>query len=129
MATVEIEIPLDELIKTLEQLIAHIDLQKIEYNKLKNEILEPVVADLADLEAEFEQIIEPLQDYRKEIEKDIKSRIIERGQSLKGDNIHLIYSKPRVTWDTKGLEGYMVAHPEIEKFRRVGKGSGRIKYI
>jgi hypothetical protein len=38
-----------------------------------------------------------------------------------------MYTKPRVTWDSKGIEGFSVAHPEINVFRKVGEPSVSIK--
>lgn len=47
---------------------------------------------------------------------------------MKGaNNMMAVWSKGRVTWDGKGLGGYMVAHPEIEAFRREGKPSVSIR--
>jgi hypothetical protein len=39
-----------------------------------------------------------------------------------------VYSKPRVTFDSKGLQEYAVTHPEIEKFKKVGNPIVSIRY-
>ena len=43
------------------------------------------------------------------------------GETVKGDRLMLVYGKPRETWDTKALTGYAAAHPEIERFKKVGE--------
>jgi hypothetical protein len=37
--------------------------------------------------------------------------------------------KGRVSWDTKALDGYAVAHPEIEKLRIEGAPTVRIAKV
>jgi hypothetical protein len=59
----------------------------------------------------------------------IKELITHHGKSIKGNTLHAVYSNGRVTWDTKGLNGYMVAHPEIEAFRKVGSPSVSIRKV
>jgi hypothetical protein len=60
------------------------------------------------------------------LERAVKRAIIAHGASVKSTHIHAIYVQPRITWDTKRLEGYAEAHPEVKAFRRVGKPSVRI---
>ncbi len=55
------------------------------------------------------------------LRSEIESLIRDIGQSVKGERLHAIYNKGRVTWDTKGLEGFMVAEPRLASFRKVGE--------
>jgi hypothetical protein len=61
------------------------------------------------------------------LESRIRDSVISMGQSVKGQHLHAIYSKPRITWDSKGLGGYVVAHPEISAFRKEGNPSVSIR--
>ncbi len=40
-----------------------------------------------------------------------------------------VWSKGRETWDTKSLDGYALAHPEIASLRKVGDPSVSIRKI
>lgn len=57
----------------------------------------------------------------------IKDDVLVIGSTVKGTGYMAVWSKGRVTWDGKGLSGYMVAHPEIEAFRKEGKPSVSIR--
>ena len=57
------------------------------------------------------------------LETAIKNAVARRGATVRGSVLMAVYTKPRVTWDGGGLEGFMVAHPEISAFRRVGEAS------
>jgi len=58
-----------------------------------------------------------------ELKSELTPLIVAIGATVKADGIQAIYSKPRVTWDTKALDGFAAAHPEIEKFRKIGNPS------
>ncbi len=45
------------------------------------------------------------------------------GKSVKGHQVHAIYSKGRDTWNTDALRGYAAAHSEIMAFCKTGKPS------
>lgn len=57
----------------------------------------------------------------------IKDDTLALGSTVKGTDYMAVWAKGRVTWDNKGLGGYMIAHPEIEAFRREGKPSVSIR--
>lgn len=63
------------------------------------------------------------------LEGDIKYGVAALGASVKGSALHAVYSQGRVTWDTRALDGYMVAHPELGEFRRRGKPSVSIREV
>lgn len=63
------------------------------------------------------------------LEEGIRNNTFDLGFTSKGRYLMAVWSKPRVTWDGKGLLGYMVAHPEIEAFKRVGKPSVSIRRV
>ena len=43
----------------------------------------------------------------------IKEAVIDGGVSVKIDSLQAVYSRGRVSWDDKFLQGYAAAHPEI----------------
>lgn len=63
------------------------------------------------------------------LETDIKNAIIVRGESLKATTLHAIYAKGRETWDSKGLAGFAIVHPEILKLKKTGEPSVSIRAV
>jgi hypothetical protein len=61
------------------------------------------------------------------LEKEIKKSIVDLGESVTATDLQAVYVSGRITWDTKSMLGYEVAHPEIGAFKKVGKPSVRIQ--
>ena len=61
--------------------------------------------------------------------KKVKTLNVQHESSVKGEDLSAIFNSGRVTWDGKGLEGFMVAYPEIEAFRKVGKAYCTIRKV
>ena len=62
-----------------------------------------------------------------ELTDEIKQDVLNIGETVKGTYKMAVWNKARVTWDNKGLEGFMVAHPEIVAFRKEGEPSVTIR--
>ncbi|MBN2004079.1 MAG: hypothetical protein JXA21_12055 [Anaerolineae bacterium] len=60
------------------------------------------------------------------LQKAIKRAVITHGTTIQSSRLRAIYIQPRVVWDTKRLDGYAEAHPEIKVFRKLGDPSVRI---
>jgi hypothetical protein len=82
---------------------------------------------MQDIEAEFEDKITQANENINSLESAVKEQVKAFGQSVKGELIQAVWAKPRVTWDNKGLDGFMVAHPEIKAFRKEGEPSVSIR--
>jgi len=50
----------------------------------------------------------------------IRGATIEHGETVRGDRLWAIYNRGRTSWDTRSLDGYGAAHPEIMGFKRQG---------
>lgn len=83
---------------------------------------------MQDIEEEFKDKIKTANENVQSLESAIKSEVKAYGQSVKGELIMAVWAKPRVTWDNKGLDGFMVAHPEIKAFRKEGEPSVSIRF-
>lgn len=95
-----------------------------------DKILTPEIKQaIEDIEAEFALKTEAARMNIDELTGEIKAAVIAEGESVKGEFLHAVYSKPRVTWDGKLLEGYAVAHPEINTARKIGLPSVSIRGI
>jgi len=82
-----------------------------------------VVKALADIETEFWSKEQAAKANISELHDAIKRLVIALGETVKAVYGRATWNKPRVTWDNKGLDGYAIAHPEINVFRKVGEPS------
>jgi hypothetical protein len=111
-----------ELLDKLDDYKIGLELLQQDKRKLLDEVIPPEIKQaMADIEAEFAGKAEPLQVEIEKLEIIIKQAALQVGETIKGENMMAVYSKPRVSWDTKGLEGYMMAHPEIVTFRKTSE--------
>ena len=68
----------------------------------------------------FERSHKPVFDEIKTLQDEIKAEVLKLGETIKTDEMQVIWNKGKTTWDGKLLEGYAVAHPEILKAQKVG---------
>ncbi len=105
-----------------------IDAVNQEKSALIDTILTPEIKEkLAEIEAEFQPKIEQLSQEKSALESEIKMEVLEAGRTVKGTYHSFVFSKPRVSWDTKALDGYAAAHPEIAQFRTEGSPSVNVR--
>ena len=102
--------------KQLELLVAQYEAKRIE-------IIAPVQEELDALDAEMSPVIEICKNLVTELEDGLKADVLKIGETVKGTYLQAVYTKPRVTWDGKLLEGYAVAHPEILAAQKIGSPS------
>ena len=58
---------------------------------------------------------------------EVKADVLAHGETVKGAHLMAVWVKGRTSWDSKRLDGYAAAHPEIETFRSVGEPSVTIR--
>jgi len=101
-----------------------------EKQALIDTVLTPEIKEkLAEIDAEFDQKIEEISQERAALEAEIKQEVLEAGRTVKGTYHSFVWSKPRVSWDTKALDGYAAAHPEIQAFRAEGAPSVSVRKV
>lgn len=99
-----------------------------EKQTLIDSVLTPEIkAKIAEIEAEFEPKLSAIQAHKSELETAIKQYVLFEGATIKGDYHQFVYTKGRVSWDTKALDGYAAAHPEIAQFKVVGDPSVSVR--
>ena len=97
---------------------------ELEKKKVIDSILTPEIKQqIAEVELEFSSARDAVADNIGELEVEIKNDVIQLGESVKSEFVMAVWSKPRVSWDTKALDGYAVAHPEIGVMRKEGQPS------
>lgn len=98
-----------------------------ETEAIKAAIPEELRKTLENIELEYSGREEAVSELVTELEKEIKAYVLINRASVKGTYLHAVLNKGRVSWDTKALDGYMVAHPELEQLRKQGKPSVTIR--
>lgn len=121
-------------IETQLNLLADLQAQeesiRLRYEERRQTIItDEILAQLAELDADMTAELSPLDGEIEYLTNAIKEKVITVKASVKGSFLQAVYSKPRVSWDTKGLDGYAVAHPEITTFRTTGAPSVSIRGV
>lgn len=116
-----------EIKQKLDQLAEHqsqrdaISLQK---QSLIDEILTAEIkAKLAEIDTEFADKTSAVNENIASLEAEVKDAVRVLGVSVKANFLHAVWVKGRVSWDTKAMDGYAVAHPEILFMRKEGDPS------
>lgn len=89
--------------------------------------LAPFAEDLERVKADVTEQIAGDVAQASELQEQIKAEILSRGMSVKGQYLHAVYAKGRVSWDSKMLEGFALAHPVILQAKSEGKPSVTIR--
>lgn len=115
-------------IENYSRLTAGISDVEAQKQALIERVLTPEIKEqLAEIDAEFDPRIDELNQSKAILEAQIKAQVLEAGRTIKGSLHSFTFSRPRVSWDTRGLDGYAAAHPEILQFRKEGSASVSVR--
>ena len=84
---------------------------------------------LDDIDAEFGKKVSDANAKIADLQTEVKQDVIALKTTIRGKFLMAVYNKARVTWDNKGLEGFMVAHPEIVAFRKEGEPTVTLRKV
>ena len=101
---------------------------KADYEARKTAILSKIQPELDALEAEYTPLFQALTEQETNATAEIKNDVLRFGASVRSDTIKAVYTKGRVSWDTKGLTRYAEAHPDVLEFRKQGAPLVIIRY-
>jgi phage host-nuclease inhibitor protein Gam len=120
----------DEMLEGLTEMYAQRDLLMLDRKRAETAAMPQEVIDaLADIATEYAPKESAVSEKIAELEEAIKGEVIKTGVTVKGGSLQAVYSKPRVTWETKGLDGLLVAFPQLAQFRKVGAPSVSIRKL
>jgi len=126
MSEEAIKLRLDEL----SEVVAARDVARIDHQTARSALIpKEIQIALADLDAEFTMRDAAIALNIEELEKEIKQAVLIHGASIKGMHLHAVYNRPRVIWDTRGLDRYTAQHPEVVMFRSEGDANVAIRKI
>jgi len=118
---------INTMLDDLANLYAQRDLMVMEKQKLRDALLTPeILQQLNDIDEEWRPKEQTVLDKIAEMEEVIRNSTIEQGHRVDGTVLTCSFVKPSTKWDTNGLNGYAIAHPEILIFRKTGAPSARI---
>lgn len=119
-----------EKLDALYELRCAIEVSNMDKQALIDSILTPEIKQkISDIEAEFSEKNAAVQEKLSALESEIKGDVVSGGETVKGDYLMAVFTKGRVSWDTKSLDGYAAAHPEIAQFKKTGDPSVSIRII
>ena len=104
-------------------------LQKEMQDAIDQAMPQEVLDRIDDIKAELQPEIERLDTEISLVAEWLKEYVIQIGETLKGEYHMVVAAKGRTTWNTKGLQGYAIAHPEIEVFKSVHDPSASIRRV
>lgn len=96
---------------------------------LRNTVLTPEVQQaLEEINAEFLAPTEAATAIVAEAEAIVKAAVVEHGASVKGI-LHAVYTSPKVSYDSKALDGLLIAMPALAAFRKESAPSVSIRKL
>ena len=105
------------------------DAMRLRYEEIRRSLIPPEIqAQLDELDAEKDAAMGAFSEGVEKLVAEIKAEVIAAGSSAKSERVQAVYAKGRVSWDSKALEGYAAAHPEITAFRKKGDPSVSIQW-
>lgn len=117
-----------EKLKRLQEFYTQREALEAEKQTLVDQVLTPEIRKrLEDIDAEFASKAEAVDANLAALEAEIKAEVLAHGESVKGQGIQAVWSKGRMTWDSKGLSTFAESHPEILEFQKTGEPSVSIR--
>ena len=108
----------------LAELYAQRDLSEMDKKRLIDTVMtDEIKAKISEIEAEFLGKNEAVFEKITLLESEVKELVKQNGASVKGQFLHAVFTKGRVTWDSKQLDGLMIAIPELVQARKEGEPS------
>lgn len=120
-------IDITEKLDRLAQNKAQVDLLRLDYEDKRKAILAQVQAELDELDAEYNPTLNAGRENISELESEIKSMVLNYGESVKGAHLHAVFSGGTKRWDLDGVKAYAKLHPEMKVFEKIGEPSVTIR--
>ena len=121
---------IQEMLDQLAEYQAQRALLDVKRQELVNEVYTPEIqARLTEIDIEFAPLFNAVDENINALTDNIKAEVITTGASVKGAHLQAVYTKGRVSWDTKIIEGLAVVFPDLEKARKIGDPSVSIRKV
>ena len=121
---------IEQILEQLAEIRSQIDLLNVDKkNAIDSVITDEQRAAIRDIEFEFSEKVEAAQANATELESKVKPLVVEHGKSVKSSRLQAVYMSPKVTWDSKALDGYALNNPALYAFRKEGEASVQIRVV
>lgn len=119
-----------EMLDKLFDYQCQLDALELKRQEERNKILTPELqAQLGAIDAEFAGKSDGATQNIAELTEQVKKAVLAEGKSVKGENLHAVFNKGRVSWDTQKLDGLSVAYPVLRELRKEGEPSVSIRKV
>ena len=115
---------MNEVLEQLAELYAKRDLLTIDKSKAMPDEIKKIVA---EIDEEYQPKFDEVNKQIETLEAKVKESVIACGETVKGFGLQAVFTKGRVTWDSKVLDGLMIAVPELKQARKEGQPSVSIR--
>jgi len=116
------------LLNNLTDLYSALDMLKLQKQELIDNAMPPEVRQaIADINAEFAEQSDTVQEKINLLQDQIKAAVLDCGETVTGDYLQAVYTKGRTSWDSKKLEGLMIVLPDLAGARTIGQPSITIR--
>ncbi len=97
-------------------------------NSIDDILTDEIIKKLDTVDLEWKSLLEEANENVGLLTDEIKVIVLEHGASVKNDaGYSATFVRGRTSWDTKALNGYAAAHPEIEQFKKTGNPTVRLQ--
>lgn len=117
------------MLDTLADYQHEVAVRRMAYEERRDSIIAQLKPELDALDAEFQPAIADAEDRIASMEATIKQATLENAASVKGRFLQAVWSKGRVSWDTKKLDGLLIVLPQLGTCRTEGSPSVSIRRI
>jgi len=114
--------------KRLEETRAAFLAAQQEYAFRQMDVMAKVRPELDALDAEALPRVKALQEEMARLEAALKDGVRAAGKNFYHRSFRVLYSRGRVTFDSKALQEYAVTHPDLNRFRKVGQPVVSLRY-
>jgi len=119
-----------ELLVEYENLQAHSDALALRMEAETNAVLtDEQRAEIAAIKADYAISFTGLKAELDMLYEAIKRAVIAEGAPVDGERLRAVYVKPRITWDSKKLEGLAMVIPQVLDARKEGEASIQIRNL
>jgi uncharacterized protein YifE (UPF0438 family) len=100
-----------------------------EYREARSAVLSQIRDQLAAVDAAYAERLRDAADAAATNEEMLRALIQRHKHSVTLAGVRAVYSAGRVTWDSKKMEVYAQAHPEVREFRKVGNPVVSLRFL
>jgi len=119
-----------EMLEQLSEFYAQLDVLQLQKADLLDTVMPPEIKQaVEDVNAEFADKETAVRENMADLEAQVKQAVIDDGETAKGGVLQAVFNKGRVSWDSRKLEGLMIAFPKLQEARKQGNPYVAIKKV